>query len=62
MQHRNILVDNAKILHTYNNIRKLKILEALFIKFRQATFNRINFETSDDILKSLKLNNPFYKR
>ena len=29
MQCRNILVNNTKILHTDNNVKKLKILEAL---------------------------------
>ena len=51
---RNILVNDTKILHTDNNIKKLKIVEALYMKFRQPTINRINFETSDNILKSLK--------
>ena len=31
--------------------KKLKMLEALKIKFRQRSINRINFETSDYILK-----------
>ena len=37
-----------------NNVKKLKILEALYIKFRQPTMNIINFETSDNIQKCLK--------
>ena len=52
--YRNILVNNTKLLHIDNNVKKLKILEALYIKFRQPTINRINFETSDNILKCLK--------
>ena len=48
--YRNILIDNTKILHTDNDIKKLKILESLYIKFRQPTINRNNFEMSD-ILK-----------
>ena len=52
--YRNILVNNTKILHTDNNIRKLKFQEALYIKFRQPPINRINFKTDDDILKCLK--------
>ena len=52
--YRNISVDDTKILHTNNNIKNLKLLEALYIKFRQLTINRINFETSDNILKCLK--------
>ena len=52
--YRNIFVDNTKILHTDNNVKKLKILEALYIKFKWLTINRINFETSDNILKCLK--------
>ena len=48
-------MNNTKILHTDNNIQKLnKILEALYIKFRQPIINRINCETSDNILKYLK--------
>ena len=49
--YRNILVNNTKILNADNNIKKLKILEALYIKFRKPTINRINFETSDNILQ-----------
>ena len=37
-----------------NNVKKSKIPEALYVKFRQPTINRINFETSDNILKYLK--------
>ena len=39
------------MLHTDNDVKKLKILEALYVKFRQP---RINFKTSDNILKCLK--------
>ena len=35
--YRNILVENTKILHTDNHIKKLKILQALYLKFRQPT-------------------------
>ena len=51
---RNILIYNTKILHTDNNVKKFKLLGALYIKFRQLTINRINFEASDNILKCLK--------
>ena len=50
----NILVNNTKIPHTYNNIKKSKIVYALYIKFRQLTINRNNFEASDNILKCLE--------
>ena len=60
--YRNILVNNTKIFHTDNNVKKLKILEALYIQFRRPIINRINFEASDNILKCLKKNNPYYKR
>ena len=52
--YRNILVYNTKLLHTDNNVKNLKILEALYVKFRQPIIKRINFETSDNILKCLK--------
>ena len=52
--YRNIFVDKIKILHPNNNIKILKILEVLYIKFRQTTFNRINLETCDNISKRLK--------
>ena len=41
------------IVYTDNNIKKLKILEVLHIKFRQLSIDRINFETSDNNLKFL---------
>ena len=50
----NILVNNTKILYTDNSIKKLKIPEVLYIKFRQPPINKINFEESDNILESLK--------
>ena len=57
--YRNILDNNRKILQTDNNVKKLKILEPKYIKFIQPTINKINFETSDNISKCLKLNNPY---
>ena len=49
-----IFVNYTKILHTDNNMKELKILEALCIKFRQTTINKINFETNDNILRCLR--------
>ena len=46
MKHRNILVNSTKILHVDKNVKKLKILEALYIRFKEPTINRINFEPS----------------
>ena len=53
--YRNIFVNNTKTLHTDNNVKKLKILKALYIKFRQPPINRINFESNDNILKCFKI-------
>ena len=52
--YRNILVNNTKILYTDNKIKKLKILEPLYRKFKQPTINRINLEIRDKILEYLK--------
>ena len=48
---RNILDNDTKILHPEKYFKKSKILEALYIEFKQPTIERINFETSDNILK-----------
>ena len=42
------------ILKQRNNIKKLQILEALHIRNIQPKLNRINFETSANVLKCLK--------
>ena len=42
------------MFYTDNNTKNLKILEALYIKFRQSIINGIYFETRDNILKYLK--------
>ena len=48
------------MLHTGNNIFfKLKMLEALYIKFKQSV-NRINFETSGYVLKCLKMDGKIH--
>ena len=49
---RKILTDN-RILEHQNNKQKLQILEALRIRNMQPTLNRINFQTSANVLKCL---------
>ena len=50
---RKILIDNTTILEHQNNKQKLQILEALHIRNMQQTLNRINFQTSANVLKCL---------
>ena len=52
-QLRKILIDNTTILEHQNNKKKLQILEALHIRNLQPTLNRINFQTSANVLKCL---------
>ena len=52
-QLRKILTDNTTILEHPNNKQKLQILEALYIRNLQPALNRINFQTSANVLKSL---------
>ena len=52
---RKILTDNTTILEHQNNKQKLLILEALHIRNMQPTLNRINFQTSANVLKCLLL-------
>ena len=52
-QLRKILTDNTTILEHQNNKQKIQIREALHIRNMQPTLNRINFQTSANILKSL---------
>ena len=47
------LTDNTSILEYQNNKQKLQILEALHIRNMQPTLNRINFQTSANVLKCL---------
>ena len=49
-QLRKILTDNTTILEHQNNKQKLQILEALYI---EPALNRINFQTSANVLKCL---------
>ncbi len=49
----NTITDNTTILEHQNNKQKLRILEALHIRNMQPTLNRINFETSANVLKCL---------
>ena len=51
-QLRKILTDNT-ILEHQNNKQKLQILEALYIRNLQPALNRINFQTSANVLKCL---------
>ena len=46
-----ILTDNTTISEHQNNKQKLQILEALHIRNMQPTLNRINFQTSANLLK-----------
>ena len=48
-----ILTDNTTILEHQNNKQKLQILEAFHIRNLQPTLNRINFQTSANVLKCL---------
>ena len=48
-----ILTDNTTILEHQNNKQKLQILEALYIRNLQSALNRINFQTSANVLKCL---------
>ena len=48
-----IITDNTTILEHQNNEQKLQILEALHIRNLQPTLNRINFQTSANVLKCL---------
>ena len=50
---RKILTENTTILEHQNNKQKLQILEALHIRNIQSKLNRINFETSPNVLKCL---------
>ena len=45
--------ENTTILEHQNNEQKLQILEALHIRNIQPKLNRINFETSANVLKCL---------
>ena len=54
-QLRKILTDNTTILEHQNNKQKLQILEALHIGNMRPTLNRINFQTSANVLKCLQL-------
>ena len=49
---RKILTDNT-ILEHQNNKQKLQILEVLHIRNMQLTLNRINYQTSANVLKCL---------
>ena len=52
-QLRKILTDNTTILEHQNNKQKLQILAALYIRNLQPALNRINFQTSANVLKCL---------
>ena len=52
-QLRKILTDHTTILEHQNDKQKLQILKALHIKNMQPTLNRINFQTSANVLKCL---------
>ena len=46
-------IPSTTILEHQNNKQKLQILEALHIRNLQPTLNRINFQTSANVLKCL---------
>ena len=48
---RQILVDNTKILYKNNDVRRLQIIEALMIKEKNPSINRINFTRGENILR-----------
>ena len=48
-----ILTKNTTIIEHQNNKQKLQILEALHIRNIHRKLNRINFETSANVLKCL---------
>ena len=50
---RKILTDNKTILEHQNNKQKLQILKALHMRNMQPTLNRINFQTSANVLECL---------
>ena len=50
---RKILTENTTIFEHQNNKQKLQILEALHIMNIQPKLNRINFQTSANVLKCL---------
>ena len=50
---RKILTENTIILEHQNNKQKLQILEALHIRNMQPKLNRINFQTSANVVKCL---------
>ena len=52
-QLRKILTDNTTIVEHQNDKQKLQILEALHIRNMQPALNRINFQTSGNVLKCL---------
>ena len=48
-----ILTENTTIFEHQNNKQKVQILKALHIRNIQPKFNKINFETSANVLKCL---------
>ena len=48
-----ILTENTTILEQQNNKQKLQILEALHIRNIQPKLNRINFQTSANVIKCI---------
>ena len=49
--HRKILVENTRILHIDHDVRRLQIAEALLIKEKNPSINRINFAQGDNVLR-----------
>ena len=47
---RKILVENTEIIFKTNDLRRLLIVEALNIKTKKPTINKINFKRSDNVL------------
>lgn len=49
-QYKELLKNNTNILKTCNNYQRLTMLEALIIKSKNPTINKINFDNSSRIL------------
>lgn len=50
---REILVSNAQIIHYETNVKKLKILEAVYIRTQKPALNRVTYKSIQNILKCL---------
>ena len=60
-EYRKILTENTTILEQQNNMQKLQILEALYIRNIQPKLNRINFEFCANVLKMILATDAIYR-